>query len=157
VLHGRNGDGSGLHFAVRGHQLVERSERAAAKFVCDRVGASYVAVDDAQQTDRFALLLELSVDTRVIAPKGAHADHRDVNDVVGQAGSQTAGCRRRRLYPRWRRNVYRVSVRYPLLQTGLFQYSDLASVIELVLGDTVQHEVDVVFLARNALPEVRVG
>jgi len=64
------------------------------------------------------------------------------------AVAAAAACR---LYPRSAHAGMVDSLRYPSLQTGLFQNCNLAGVIKLVLGHTVQHEIQVVALAGNAL------
>ena len=79
-----HGHGGGLHFAVRGHQLLDRAKCAAAEFAGHGVGPRHVRVHYAHQADRFALLGQLVIDAGVVAPESAHADHRDVNKVVRQ-------------------------------------------------------------------------
>ena len=76
--------------------MLEGSERAAAELAAHCVGARDVTVNDAQQANGLALILELLVDTRVIAPKGAHADYGYVDDVIGV---QTCVCRRLPIVP----------------------------------------------------------
>jgi hypothetical protein len=94
-MDGWHGHRRGLQFAVRRDKLVQRSERSAGKFLSDGIGARDITIHDAQQADGFSLLLELLVDTRVIAPKGTHADYCYIDDVVGsQRRSRAAGCRR---------------------------------------------------------------
>src|SRR5882762_4285772 len=95
MVNGGNRDGGRLDFAVGGDELFQGSEGAASEFAADGVGAADVTVDDAQQTDRFALVLELSVDAGVVAAERAHADHCDVNGARSSGRrSQGAGCRR---------------------------------------------------------------
>ena len=48
------------------------------------VGPRHVRIHHTHQTDRFALLRQLVIDAGVVASKGAHADHSDVNKVVSQ-------------------------------------------------------------------------
>ena len=79
-----NSDGGGLHFAVRGHQLLDRPESAAAEFAGDGVGPGHIGIHHSHQADRFALLRQLVIDAGVVASKGAHADHSHVNKVVSQ-------------------------------------------------------------------------
>ena len=82
--HRGHGDRGGLHFAVRGDQLLDRAEGAAAEFAGDGVGARHVGIHHAHQADRLALLRQLVIDAGVVASEGAHADHGDVDEVVRQ-------------------------------------------------------------------------
>ena len=89
----------GLDFAVRGEELVERSEGAAAKLKGYGIGTGHVAVDHAKQAERLALLLEFLVDAGVVASEGADPYHHDVDNAGWVQGeSQAAGCRRTGLY-----------------------------------------------------------
>ena len=74
----------GLHFAVRGHQLLDRSKGAAAEFPGHSIGPRHVGVHHSHQADRFALLRQLVIDAGVVAPEGTHSDDRDVDKVVSQ-------------------------------------------------------------------------
>ncbi len=81
MLQRGNRDRGCLHFAVRGEELIERSEGAAPKFAPDRVRAAHILVDNPEQAQRFALLLKLLVDASVVASERTHTNHRNVNEV----------------------------------------------------------------------------
>jgi len=68
---------------VRGEHLVDGAEGAAAKLAGHGIRAVEIRIDHAHQTDRFALLLKLSIDPGVVAPKDAHSHHRNGNRIVG--------------------------------------------------------------------------
>src|SRR5437868_3015962 len=72
MLDGGHGDGSGMRFGFT-QELIDASEGARAEFSGNSRGASGVEINDAYEFD-FALLREIAIDTRVIAPEGAHAD-----------------------------------------------------------------------------------
>src|SRR5215510_2520695 len=91
-----NRDRRSLNLTVGGNELFEGSERTTTEFAAHRVRACDVAVDDPQQTNRFTLILQLLVHTRVIAPKCTHADYGYVDDVIGV---QTCVCRRLPIVP----------------------------------------------------------
>ena len=55
----------------------------AAKLARHRIGAIKVRIDHAQQPNRFSLLLQLTVDTSMIASEDAHAHHCD-GDLIRQ-------------------------------------------------------------------------
>jgi hypothetical protein len=68
---------------MRGDQLLDRTKSPAPEFAGHGVGIRRVRTYDSYQPDSFALLCQMVIDPGVIAPKGAHADHRDVDEVVG--------------------------------------------------------------------------
>jgi hypothetical protein len=80
----RNGNGSGLHLAVSGHQLLDRSKRTAPELGSNGVGASHVRIHNSYQSDRFPLLRQLVIDASVIAAESARTNHRDVDKTVSQ-------------------------------------------------------------------------
>ena len=84
MLHRGYSDRGGLHFAVRGHQLLDRSKPAAAEFPGDSVGPGDVGVHHAHQADGFAPLRQLVIDAGVVASEGTYTDDRDVDKVLGQ-------------------------------------------------------------------------
>ena len=84
VPHRGYGHRGGLHFAVRGDQLLDRAKCAATEFAGHSVGPRHIRVHHSHQANRFALLCQLVIDAGVVAPEGAHADHCDVNKVVRQ-------------------------------------------------------------------------
>jgi hypothetical protein len=142
---------------VRGEQLVERSEGAAIEFAGPSIGTSHVAIDHAQQAERFALLLKFLVDAGVVAAEGADSHHDHVDDAGWVQGEfPAAGCRRSGLYSRTAAARIGDLPPYPLLQTSLFQDRDLPGVVDLVLRHALQHETDVVFLAGNTFAQARV-
>jgi hypothetical protein len=160
MLHRGDSDRGRLHLAVRGHQLLNRSKSAAAKFTGDGVGPGYIRIHHAHQADRFALLRQLVIDAGVVAPKGAHADHRHVDRVVSQLSilpdqeiffATFAVSFATFAVKAFDRDLCKgVSLR------RLFQQSDLAGVIELVLHDATEQVVKVVVVlgfARNLFPQ----
>jgi hypothetical protein len=52
------------------------------KFLRHGFSAREIRVHHADQADGLALLRQLVVHTRMIAPKGAHADHSNGNEVL---------------------------------------------------------------------------
>jgi hypothetical protein len=84
MIDGGNGDRSGLHLAVRGEKLLNRSEAAAIEFAGNGVGTRGVGIDHAYQPDGVIQLRELVVDAGVIASESADADDRDLNEIVRQ-------------------------------------------------------------------------
>ena len=80
VPDGGHGDRGGLDFTVRSSQLFDGTKGAAAEFAGDGVGSSQVGIDDAHQTDRFALLRQLVIDAGMVASKCACANHGDVDE-----------------------------------------------------------------------------
>jgi hypothetical protein len=82
VVHCGHGHRCGLKFTVCREQLIEGAERATAELASDGIGAGYVTIDYPEQANGFSLLLELFVDTRVIAAEGSHADNGDVHDLI---------------------------------------------------------------------------
>jgi len=82
----------GLHLAVSGHQLLDRSECAAAEFGGNRVSTRHVGIDNTYQTDGFTLLRQLVIDAGMIAAKSARADNCDVYEAVSQLSSPDFLC-----------------------------------------------------------------
>jgi len=70
-----------LHLAVRGQHLVDRAERFAAELGSNRVGPMRIRIDHAHQPHA-ACLLQLLIDTGMIAPEGAHANDRNIDGKV---------------------------------------------------------------------------
>jgi hypothetical protein len=81
VLQRGNRDRGRLHLAVSGEELLKRSKRAASELAPHRVRAGHILVDNPEQAERFALLLQLFVDARVVAPERTHTNDRNVNKV----------------------------------------------------------------------------
>ena len=79
-----NSDRSGLHFAVRGGELLDGTESAATEFAGNGIGPRHVWIHHSHQPHGFALLRQLVIDAGVVVSEGAHADHGDVNKVVSQ-------------------------------------------------------------------------
>jgi hypothetical protein len=67
---------------VRSQHLLDRTESAAAELPRHRIGAVEIRIDHAHQSNRFALLLELLIDSGVVASEDAHTDHSDGNRIV---------------------------------------------------------------------------
>ena len=160
--HRGNSDGGSLHFAVRSHQLFDRPESAAAEFSGDGVGSGHVWIHHPHQTDRLPLLGQLMINASVVASKGAHPDHSHVDKVVRQLvnspGNKRSSLRplrlplrtlRSRAFNRKGRKVYRKGRKGNSLRR-LFQQSDLAGVIQLVLHDPAEQVVKVVIVLRFA-------
>ena len=74
----------GLHFAVRGYQLLDRAKCTAAEFTGYSIGPRHIRVHHSHQADRFALLGQLVIDAGVVAPESTHSDDRDADKVVSQ-------------------------------------------------------------------------
>ena len=77
MMHRGSSHRSRLDFAVRGKHLLDRAKRPAAKLARHRVSTVEIGIDHARQSDRFSLLLELLVDSGVIASEDAHTHHCD--------------------------------------------------------------------------------
>src|ERR1700741_4881239 len=97
MVNGRDRNGSGLDFTVRGEQLVERSERSAVEFAGHCVGAGYISIDHAEQSQRLALLLEFFINAGVVTAESADSHHDDVDDTDWVQGEFPGS----RLPPQW--------------------------------------------------------
>ena len=79
---------------MRRDELLDRAETAAAEFARHCISPRRVRIDHSDQSYRHAFLRKLVIDAGVVAAKGAHANHGDVNEVVSQfsvLGRQVAG------------------------------------------------------------------
>jgi len=77
---------------VSGHQLLDRSECAAAEFGGNRGSTRRVGMDNTYQTDGCTLLRQLVIDAGMIAAKSARADNCDVYEAVSQLSSPDFLC-----------------------------------------------------------------
>jgi len=80
----RNDDRGCPYFAVGGDELLDGSESTAAKFSSHSIGPRQVGIHDANQPDCTALLGELVIDPRVVAPEGADTNDGYVNNGVNR-------------------------------------------------------------------------
>ena len=62
--------------------MFNRAESPAAEFPCYGVRPSGVAIYHAGQSHRHSFFRQLLVDTRMIAPECANADHGNVNEMI---------------------------------------------------------------------------
>ena len=104
----------GMDFAVRRVHLFNRTEGSTAKFVSDDFGLAHVGIDHPHQADWFTLLGKLLVDAGVITAEGPNTDYGYVDEVA----------------KRWR-------------SWELFQQSDLAGMVKLMLHDAAEHVIKV--------------
>jgi len=74
MMHGWDRNRCRLHFTVRGKNLLDRTERAAAELPCKSIGAAKIGINNPNQPDRIALFFQMVVHTRVITAKLAGAD-----------------------------------------------------------------------------------
>ena len=72
-----------LNFTVGGGELLDRTKAVAAKFAPHRVRLGCISINYTDQPYRSALLGELVVNASVVAAKGAHPDHSDIDKVIG--------------------------------------------------------------------------
>ena len=93
MIDGGDGDRGGQDFAVRSEKLFDRSEAAAMEFTGNGVGTNGVGIDYSHQADCRVRLRELVIDAGVVAPEGADADDRDLDEIVRQisASGQSPG------------------------------------------------------------------
>ena len=92
----------------------------------------------------------------MVASEGAHADHSHVNKVVVQflnsPGSRLFFANFAEFFSSFAVKAFDRKVRQGKSSRGLFQQSDLAGMVKLVLHDATEHVVEVVVvlgLARN--------
>jgi hypothetical protein len=64
---------------VFGSELLDGTEAATAKFPRYFIRARQIIIYNPDQADSFALPCQLVINTSVIAPEGAHADHSDID------------------------------------------------------------------------------
>lgn len=79
-----------LDFISRGNQLLNRAQGTCSVFLGNSVSTAGVSVHDRSQTPRFALPLELLVNTDVITSECAYANDGDVDTVVRVQGSDAS-------------------------------------------------------------------
>jgi len=82
MMHRRRCHRRRANFAVRGEHLLDRTESAAAKLACHRIGPVQVGIDHAQQSNGQTLLFKFVVNPGVVASKYAHPYHCDGNRIV---------------------------------------------------------------------------
>jgi hypothetical protein len=63
---------------VRHQHLLDRSKRLALELARNRISPRRIRIDHAHQPHA-ARLLQFPIDTSVIAPESAHANHRNIN------------------------------------------------------------------------------
>jgi hypothetical protein len=83
VMAGGHGDRSGLDFAMRCNELLDRPKTAAAKLARNRRSPRSIHIYDSDQSDWNAFAGKLMVDARVVAAECAGTNHGDVDGVVG--------------------------------------------------------------------------
>jgi len=67
---------------VRGDELFDRAETAAAELASHRVSPRRIGVNYSNEPYCHTLVGELMVDASVVSAKRAHANHRNVGEVV---------------------------------------------------------------------------
>ena len=94
MMDSRRRHGCRANFAVGGEHLLDRAERSASKLACHSIGTVKIGIDDAHQPNGFALLLEFSIDSGVVASEDAHTNYRDGDRIVSLQlrSSRLAGC-----------------------------------------------------------------
>ncbi len=78
MQHGRHRDRRRMDFAVRPEHLLDRAERFATELTGNRVSPRLIRIDHRYQLHD-ACLLQLLIDARMIAPKGTHTNHRNID------------------------------------------------------------------------------
>src|SRR5208282_1853845 len=121
MMHGGRGDGSGLHFAVRSKQLIDRAEPLATELAGDGVGAIHVRIYYSEQADGFALLFEFFVDAGVVASEDACAHYHDGSRSLRWQGKiSMAGCRKEIVNGNDIKSIWIASLGCELRETRVF-------------------------------------
>jgi hypothetical protein len=93
-MHGRRGNRSGLHFAVRGQHLLDRAEGLTVELARDRIGAIDIRVDNTHKANGVALKFKFLVHSGMVASENARAHDCDTDRILHwQEKTPLADCR----------------------------------------------------------------
>lgn len=66
--------------------MFDRTECPNAIFVRDCIGPVHIGIDDSNQANWFSLLLELAIDSRMVASEGTHAYDSYIDWMIRSRG-----------------------------------------------------------------------